>query len=83
MGYYLAAMKNKAAQQLGRLGGKVTSESKASAARANGKKGGRPVKELIADSMCGKEDGTEDAAIDELVARFGFAEARRMCGHED
>lgn len=35
-------MKNKAAQKLGRLGGNVTSEVKASAARANGIKGGRP-----------------------------------------
>lgn len=35
-------MKNKAAQQLGRLGGKVTSEAKAAAVRENGKKGGRP-----------------------------------------
>ena len=34
-------MKNKAAQQLGRLGGKVSSEAKAQAARANGAKGGR------------------------------------------
>jgi hypothetical protein len=35
-------MKNKAAQQLGRLGGKVKSEAKAAAVRENGKKGGRP-----------------------------------------
>ena len=35
-------MSNKAAQQLGRLGGKVSSEAKAAAARANGAKGGRP-----------------------------------------
>lgn len=35
-------MKNKAAQQLGRLGGKSTSDNKAAAARANGAKGGRP-----------------------------------------
>ena len=34
-------MKNKAAQQLGRLGGKVTSEAKAAAVRENGKLGGR------------------------------------------
>lgn len=37
-------MKNKAAQSLGRLGGKATSEAKAEAARKNGKKGGRPKK---------------------------------------
>lgn len=35
-------MKNKAAKQLGRLGGKSKSEAKASAVRENGKKGGRP-----------------------------------------
>lgn len=35
---------NKAAQQLGRLGGKKTSEAKAAAAKANGAKGGRPRK---------------------------------------
>ena len=33
---------NKAAQALGRLGGKKTSEAKAAAARENGKKGGAP-----------------------------------------
>jgi hypothetical protein len=35
---------NKAAQQLGRLGGKKTSEAKSAAARENGKLGGRPKK---------------------------------------
>ena len=35
---------NRAAQQLGRLGGKKTSEAKAAAAKANGAKGGRPRK---------------------------------------
>lgn len=35
---------NKAAQQLGRLGGRKTSEAKAAAAKANGAKGGRPRK---------------------------------------
>lgn len=35
-------MKNKAAQQLGSLGGSVKSEAKTAAARANGAKGGRP-----------------------------------------
>lgn len=36
-------MKNKAAQSLGHLGGKATSEAKAAAVRENGKKGGRPL----------------------------------------
>lgn len=40
-------MKNKAAQQLGRLGGKVTSEAKAAAVRENGKKGGRPPRSTV------------------------------------
>lgn len=35
-------MKNQAAQQLGRIGGSVTSEAKTEAARENGKLGGRP-----------------------------------------
>jgi hypothetical protein len=38
-------MKNQAAQQLGRLGGLKTSDAKAAAAKANGKKGGRPKKQ--------------------------------------
>lgn len=33
---------NKAAQELGRLGGQAKSEAKAAASRENGKKGGRP-----------------------------------------
>lgn len=37
---------NKAAQQLGKLGGQVKSEAKTKAARLNGKKGGRPKKIL-------------------------------------
>lgn len=35
-------MKNKHAQQLGKLGGQVKSEAKTKAVRENGKKGGRP-----------------------------------------
>lgn len=35
---------NKAAQKLGRLGGRKTSEAKTAAAKANGAKGGRPRK---------------------------------------
>lgn len=38
-------MKNKHAQQLGKLGGKVKSEAKVKAAKENGKKGGRPKKD--------------------------------------
>lgn len=37
---------NKAAQALGRLGGKVKSAAKTKAVRQNGKKGGRPRKIL-------------------------------------
>ena len=37
-------MKNQAAVELGRIGGKVKSAAKAAAARANGKLGGRPKK---------------------------------------
>jgi len=36
--------KNPAAVALGRLGGRVKSDRKAAAARANGKRGGRPKK---------------------------------------
>lgn len=41
---------NRAAQQLGRLGGRKTSEAKAAAAKANGAKGGRPRKTPKADT---------------------------------
>lgn len=37
--------KNPAAVLLGRKGGKVTSDAKATAARKNGRKGGRPRKQ--------------------------------------
>lgn len=50
-------MKNKAAQQLGRLGGKVTSEAKAAAVRENGKKGGRPPKTATAMLIRNAEGG--------------------------
>lgn len=46
-------MKNKAAQQLGRLGGRVTSEAKAKAAKENGKKGGRPKKNQTSSASSG------------------------------
>ncbi len=39
-------MKKKHAQQLGKLGGLVKSETKAKAAQENGKKGGRPKKTI-------------------------------------
>lgn len=39
-------MKNKHAQQLGRLGGIVKSEAKTKAAQENGKKGGRPTNRI-------------------------------------
>ncbi len=50
-------MKNKAAQQLGRLGGKVTSEAKAAAVRENGKLGGRPAKPATAMLIRNAEGG--------------------------
>lgn len=39
-------MANKAAQELGKLGGLVKSEAKTKASRLNGKKGGRPKKKV-------------------------------------
>lgn len=47
-------MKNKAAQQLGRLGGKSTSEAKQSASRENGKKGGRHKKSCECDKCASR-----------------------------
>lgn len=40
-------MKNKSAQELGRLGGSVKSDAKAKSSRENGKKGGRPKKSTL------------------------------------
>ena len=73
-------MKNKIASSFGRLGGKTKSEAKARAARLNGKKGGRPTKELVAEAVSGREDGTADAGFDALCARHGYAEAVKLCG---
>lgn len=53
-------MKNNAAQQLGRLGGKVSSEAKTAAVRENGKLGGRPRKFQVGDRVEGGKRGTED-----------------------
>lgn len=45
---------NRAAQQLGRLGGKQTSEAKVEAARKNGAKGGRPKKKKVNENNSNK-----------------------------
>jgi hypothetical protein len=42
LGFVHVMQKNKHAQHLGKLGGRVKSPTKSAAARANGKKGGRP-----------------------------------------
>lgn len=48
---------SKAAAALGRRGGSQTSPEKAAAARANGKKGGRPPSKCTcADGQCDKHD---------------------------
>lgn len=49
--------KNKAAVELGKLGGSVKSEAKAKAARLNGKLGGRPKKVDVLESMEKKGGG--------------------------
>lgn len=54
--------KNPHAVELGRLGGKRNTEAKKEAARANGKKGGRPKKELSAQDR-------EDAATEKMLHR--------------
>lgn len=71
---------NKAAQALGRLGGKATSETKAAAVRENGKKGGRPVKpyRVTGDVMrmtYSKHDsqGLATKAAKALAAKWGWS----------
>lgn len=49
-------MKNKAAVQLGKLGGQVKSEAKTKTAQENGKLGGRPKK---CDCECHKSESSE------------------------
>lgn len=64
-------MSNKAAQQLGRLGGKSTSETKSTAARKNGASGGRipalsgdhPVVKTIAGQELGMWEAVRQGAI--------------------
>lgn len=57
------ATKNKHAVELGRRGGRVTSPRKTAAARANAKKGGRPLEyEVVV-----LDDGTADARITKRV----------------
>jgi hypothetical protein len=46
--------KNPAAVALGRLGGRVTSDAKTAAARANGKKGGKPRTAVIHCAACSR-----------------------------
>lgn len=61
-------MKNKAAQQLGRLGGSVSTEVKAAAARENGSKGGRPRKdEVLARTYGNAAKGAGPTSCCELV----------------
>lgn len=78
----VTAKKNPAAVALGRKGGKVTSEAKAAAVRANGAKGGRPNVTHYACSECPNtiakgEPGWEDwscpdhagARVDSIAGR--------------
>ena len=60
-------MKNKAAQKLGRLGGKKTSEAKAAAAKANGAKGGRTTsrRRLIEDMRKARTETKADLSEDD------------------
>ena len=65
--------KNKAAVELGRLGGKVSGGRKAEAARANGRRGGRP----LYTTTYPDKHGHDHAAIQ--VPR---EEVTRILGHE-
>lgn len=72
--------KNKHAQALAKLSHKVITEKRRENSRANGKKGGRPIKKLVTDATSVKEDGTQDAGFDELVERIGYKAALKKCG---
>ena len=50
-------IKNKAAQELGRLGGKVKSQTKTEAARLNAKKSRKPVTQKLATVDVNFEQG--------------------------
>jgi len=70
---------NKAAQQLGRLGGRKTSEAKAAAAKANGSKGGRPRKTPKAKR---RTQGTNDLALAQRGLRGSVDEGKKHTSHE-
>lgn len=69
---------NRAAQALGRLGGRKTSEAKAAAARENGKRGGRPKKKT---NQASHRPEQRNRRRDGLAAghgyRAGHSEAQR------
>lgn len=65
---------NKAAQELGRLGGKSTSEAKRQASRENGKLGGRPKKQ--------KRRKPNDALAGEHARRRHDQQAEREHGQD-
>jgi len=83
LGFISCDMKNKAAQQLGRLGGKVTSEAKAIAARANGKNGGRPRHCYALHWVCGYGTTYANSGNDAVsVLRFDSVADRDFCVRE-
>ena len=73
-------MKNPAAQQLGKLGGSVKSDAKTTAARENGKKGGRPTEKKTYWILSGEgEEGTWGKHIATLTGIKRIATKER-CG---